>query len=1099
MADDGGNTRVDREEAKPPRKRRKPATRLGKFEFHAKLDNVLGKVLDGKELPREPPGPKLPTRFVLINELGKGAQSSVYAVFDRELNCKAALKFFKGGGEGRGAREARVLSGVEHPNVVRVQDVQITAEKRLYMRMDFIDGPTLRKWVEGRRWREVLGAYVQAGRGLAAAHKAGIIHRDFKPENALVRESDNRVVVVDFGLARGRDDSPEVAVPHDPATSTASQSFPLLDTRSGLMGTIAYMAPEQLTGKQDAVDERSDQFSFCVALYEALDGERPFPSTSYAELVDAVTAGRFKGPPRNTPPWVWRVIRRGLSVDPAQRYPSMNALLHALGNDPRKWFVRSGLFAAGLALAGWGWQAFDDRDERQQRMIAWHKAAEKEAVARKEAAEQMVRDRGDAVTLREAKTVMADDPTRAMALLASLSADSSKWSDTRVRMLVADADYRGVARHVMVLGSAEEPYGLSPDGTMAVTRHHTTGEVSLHLLDEQSRRSLGMAHTGLPVVAFSPDGRFIATQRVPKGVHRWEARSDRPPISVGETSDDHHRILFVGGEAGIVTFGRNPDVVRWHAGGRQVLGGHIEPVDAVAIDTKGRFAATFDGSRKLRLWDLAQGTARSLAGVTAPIAFSPEGTLAVTASAACSELVEGPVTEVRIVDPLSGAHESLCTDSAAPLSSIVFSPDGQRVAAALPGHVKVWELDTGERVDLDRPDEETSELLFATSDVLGSQSHDTTLVIWVLPSERPYVLQGHAGVAHWGRRTDGTIVTYGNEGQIRLWTLPKRSDRPLPGHDDAVLHVAYAGAELLTAGRDGSVRAWPLDGGPDRTLLEGRREVAAMAVDSDGRRVALVRGRGQVVLLDVDGGGEETTLAEREQVFALAWDRGGEAIVIADKSGGVDVLDPTGSVRVTLRGADGYRVRGAQFHADGKRIVTAGWTDDTAISIRVFDVASGEAVLQQELDASVGKDEVDVSGVVAVAFSGDDRSVAITTFQRSVLVWDEEAGPRVVGKHEAQVPGAAFSPDGTLLVTVDEIGVAKLWDVATGFHRTIRFRGPLRAVAFGPTGRFAAVGDARVAFFGRDDLPAEAAALREWVVGATDLEVQRSELDWAAQ
>jgi len=138
--------------------------------------------------------------------------------------------------------------------------------------------------------------------------------------------------------------------------------------------------------------------------------------------------------------------------------------------------------------------------------------------------------------------------------------------------------------------------------------------------------------------------------------------------------------------------------------------------------------------------------------------------------------------------------------------------------------------------------------------------------------------------------------------------------------------------------------------------------------------------------------------------------------------------------------------------------------------------------------------------VVAVAFSADGRRVAITSFHRTVLVWDADGGSRVLGKHDRQAPGADFSPDGSLLVTVDEDGVAKLWDVETGFNRTIQFRQALRAVAFGPDGRkFAAVGDARVAFFGRDDLPTDPVALREWVVAATNLRIEQTELDWAAQ
>ena len=1112
MADDGGGGKPLRDWTKWPKihvvadleevkrtvlevsrapKRRKPPVAGGKFRFHAKLEDVLGKVLDGKEPPREPPGPKLPPRFVLINELGRGAQSSVYAVFDRELNCKAALKFFKGGGEGRGVREAHALSGVEHPNVVRVQDVQQTDEGRLFIRMEFIDGPTLRKWVEGRKWREVLGAYVQAGRGLAAAHKAGLVHRDFKPENALVRDEDQRVVVVDFGLARGRLEKPEVPA-GDPGTSTTSQSFPLLDTTSGLMGTLGYMAPEQFTGKQASVDERTDQFNFCVALYEALDGERPFAGKTVPELMDAVTRGKIKGPPRNAPPWVWRVIRRGLAVDPAQRYPSMNALLAALENDPRKWFMRAGVFALGLALAGGVWQAFEARGERAA-MAEAQRDEEKEARLQQE---RELRERNDTVTLRECMSEREGDPTKAIARLGQLSIDSEFWHDPKLRMLAADIDHRVVARTVVDLGPDEEPYGLSLDGTMAVSRQPTSGEVTLHDLGKRTRRRLDVADTGLPVVEFSADGRFIATQRVPKGVDRWDVASAKKTF-LGESPDEHHRMAFVG-EATIVTFGRHADVILWGAGGKRVLGGHVEQVDAVAFDPAERFAATVDGARQLRLWELGAMKASVVPEAIKPIAFASTGVLAVTASAACSELVEESVTEVRIIDPRTGGVlENLCTDNPEPAASIAFSPNGKRVAVALPGRALVWELGTGERIDLERLDEEAAELRFATDDMLGSRSADTTLVLWKLPSERPYVLRGHVGVKHWAhRKADGTIVTYGQEGTIRVWTLPRRFDRPLSSHAEAVTHVAWAPSDLVTASRDGSVRAWPLDGGAERVLDAGAAEIGALAVAPDGKRIAFVRGRGEVVVAGLAGGAK--TFVEREQVFALAWDRNGQRLAIADKDGGLDVVDAaTGRVLTSVREPDRFKVKGLRFRAGGNEITTVGWLgEDNALSIRVFDAKTGARRLDSPLEAKAG----DVSGAEAVAFDDQDRNIAITTFQRSVVLWNAKTGMRVLGKHDRMVPGVDFSPDGTQLVTVDEDGVAKLWDVESGFGRTIRFRQALRAVAFAPDGEtFAAVGDARVAFFGRDDLPRDAAELQAWTADATNMKVGTTDLVWVTQ
>jgi serine/threonine protein kinase len=216
------------------------------------------------------------------------------------------------------------MAKLSHPNVVTVHDVG-TYKGQLFMALEFVPGQTLARWLstESRSTREILDVFAAAGRGLAAAHQAGLVHRDFKPANVLVG-GDGRVKVTDFGLA----------VTQAPSGSSASPAFlprlPKLTMTGTLLGTPAYMSPEQFSLRES--DAKSDQFSFCVALYEALYGQRPFAGKDAIELAVSVLQGEMRPLPEqsNVPPALRDALLRGLRTDPEARYPSMEALLEDL-------------------------------------------------------------------------------------------------------------------------------------------------------------------------------------------------------------------------------------------------------------------------------------------------------------------------------------------------------------------------------------------------------------------------------------------------------------------------------------------------------------------------------------------------------------------------------------------------------------------------------------------------------------------------------------------------------------------------------------------------------------------------------------------------
>jgi eukaryotic-like serine/threonine-protein kinase len=323
-------------------------------------------------------------RYVILNLVGRGGMGEVYAAYDPQLDRKVALKLLHERAASEAAartarerllREAKAIARLSHPNVVVVHDAGAIDDPihgdRVFLAMEFIEGETVAAWLAAtpRAWREIRDVFAAAGEGLAAAHEAGLVHRDFKPQNVMVGR-DGSVRVMDFGLASDSSvmegsDTPPVDYA---AAGVVPTSHTVALTATGvLLGTPLYMAPEQFLAR--ATDARTDQFSFCVALYEALYGERPFPSQSFPALLEAVVGGRVREPAQKARvrSFLRKLLLRGLETKPAARYPSMRALLEALRYDPlrRRRTLAIGAVVALVALiAAAGMQRMATRGQR---------------------------------------------------------------------------------------------------------------------------------------------------------------------------------------------------------------------------------------------------------------------------------------------------------------------------------------------------------------------------------------------------------------------------------------------------------------------------------------------------------------------------------------------------------------------------------------------------------------------------------------------------------------------------------------------------------------------------------------------------------------
>ena len=341
---------------------------------------VIAAVRDKPRLARGTPSLHLPAitsrslvgtrmgRYELRSLLGAGGMGQVYGAYDAELDREIAVKVLhpelaRGAASlaDRLVRESRLMAKVEHPSVITVYDVGRTDDDAVFIAMELVRGETLGAYLARRRpaWREITALFERAGAGLAAAHAAGIVHRDFKPDNVLVEGDASKIVVTDFGIAMDVVSMAAATIPgggplahgtHPEGTCSLADRVMRLTATGAAIGTPAYMAPEQLDAGE--VDERADVFAFSVSLWEALFGERPFRGKTVDELRAAMKA-RPRAPRSAVPARLIRALEKGLALAPVDRWPDMTSMLRELaGVRATRKRVLLGAGAAGLVGAG---------------------------------------------------------------------------------------------------------------------------------------------------------------------------------------------------------------------------------------------------------------------------------------------------------------------------------------------------------------------------------------------------------------------------------------------------------------------------------------------------------------------------------------------------------------------------------------------------------------------------------------------------------------------------------------------------------------------------------------------------------------------------
>jgi len=738
-------------------------------------------------------GPSAPVkigRYRVLERRGEGAMGAVYAALDERLGRKLAIKLlhphFAGDPTGRARllREAQAMARLRHENVVLIYDVGTHGadDEQVFIAMELVDGCGLDAWLKQapRSLAARLGVFLQAGRALAAAHRAGVLHRDFKPENVLV-DAAGRARVLDFGLARALGEPP-------PGEAEDSLSEPLTRTGS-ILGTPAYMAPEQLRG--DPVDARADQFSFCVALYEALYAERPFAALHRFEPLRIADAPKDS----RVPAALRRALLRGLNEDPAARFPDMDALLAALRppTATRRGWLAGLLLAGGAGIGAWTAAALREPGPG----LDLGRGPEAAAVAldrhaRVQAAELVERRARDSRLTARVHRVLQEDPALASLLLQELGPDEDL---TDLRRQVLAAPLTRVRVPAVISGA------LWFDASGALVLEAEDGP---RRIDRDGRPRPGPAEGPRPIL--DGDGDEAA------GARQWPGPREAPVLR-----RDAHGRLFLG---------------------RTWLRGHEGEIGAVAWSPDGAHVAVGDGAQ-IRVWHRRGrlvGTLSGHEGTVRLLAWSPEGQRLL--SAGDDELPR----VFHLADP--GAGQPL-RGHTGPITAIAWHPDGEEVAtASRDASVRLWTLVPAARLRLPHPGAVHALAWQPGGARLATASDDGHLRIFSLDADEPprTLEQGRTALSlAWS--PDGQRLASAGGARLRVWTAdgePLHDLAPVRRGEDTLAVAWTPAGDLLVAGNDDRLLLLPGGAGPPRPVSGPHAPLLRLVFTPDGRELASV-------------------------------------------------------------------------------------------------------------------------------------------------------------------------------------------------------------------------------------------------------------------
>ncbi len=988
--------------------------------------------------------------YALERVLGEGGMGIVYKARQLSLNRPVAVKMIKAARFAstddlrRFRNEAEAVARLDHPNIVPIFEVG-QFEDQHYFSMKLIAGEGLDQRLEeyASQPRRAAGLMAPMAAAIHHAHQRGILHRDLKPANVLI-DPEGQPHVTDFGLAKQVEGDSEL-------TQTGA-----------VLGTPAYMAPEQTSAKKGAVTTATDVYGLGTILYAMMTGRAPFGGTTVLEILDQVRQ-RSPDPPRSLNPRVPRdlevICLKCLEKEPRRRYASADAMAEDLkrylagepiaarpvGSAARfgMWCRRNPALAAaaGLLVAALVAVALLSllSADRQARLAA----------AETRRADEQTRHAGDEARAAARLEAALGESNRR---LAALNFERGQVAFERgeigpgllwmVESLKKADDARDPAWKQVALAN------------LAARAHRFPRLEGSFTLDRAARQTL-----------FSPDGRLMATGYETTIVRLWDLHSDlaqgQPIVHRGGVDSmafsPDSRILFTGSEDKTARFSESQS-------GKSIppVLDHPAPVDAVAFSPDGKIALTCSQDGTMRLWDAAKGftLARSFGHPSGVVtaSFSPDGRTILTGHRDGTARLWDVGTGARIATPM--VHQDLVFEAS-------FSRDGKTVLTGSNDRTaRVWDAASGRPLvqPLRHQDAFYAVALSPDGKTILTGCRDKRARLWNAATGqavgKPMAHQGWVLAVAFS--PDGKTAATGSlDRTARFWdSTTGEPIGPAMTHEGAVDVVAFSpdGRTLITSSRDRAVRRWQAPAGEatgPSVMRTGR--VLALAFSPDSRTIVIGGHDRTCRLWDADALRPIGKPIEHQgSVGAVAFSPDGTRILTgcSDETARMWEL-ATGLAIGPPMGHKGG-VAAVAFSPDGKRAVT-GSHDHTA---RLWDVATGEAI---------GQPMVHRGTVGAVAFSPDGKAVLTGSLDATARLWDAHSGqpidPPLV--HDDHVTAVAFSPNGKTVLTGSWDGVAQQWDRVTGRpsgppmpHQGREHQYAVSALAYSPDGKTILTGSA---------------------------------------
>ncbi len=1044
-------------------------------------------------------------RYKLLQKIGEGGMGVVYMAEQEEpVRRRVALKIIKLGMDtkqvvARFEAERQALALMDHPSIAKVLDGGATDTGRPYFVMELVQGVPITEFCDRNRLpaEERIKLFIPVCQAIQSAHQKGIIHRDLKPTNILVTLNAGvpMPMVIDFGVAK--------------ATNQKLTEKTYFTDYATMIGTPAYMSPEQAEMSRLDVDTRSDIYALGVLLYELLTGTTPFPekqlrSASYQEMQRIILEEEPERP--STRLSTLQGEQRGSVA--RNRGASELALGRLFGGD-LDWIVMKCL----------------EKDRARRYATANGLAADLQRHLRDEPV--VARPPSTAYRLRKAwrRNKLAFTAAAVMAAALVVGTGVSSWqaivastarnAETEQRLAAERSQQAEKQAHLRAdrlfyvanLNLAQRAWEQNDIGWLRRLLKDTQAfpghGFEWHYWQRQTHlalRTLRGHRQAVTSVAFSPDSRWIVTGSGDQTAKVWEVAS-------GLSADKAGRELLTlkGHIAQIASVAFSPDGQRiatgswdrtakvWDAATGNpllTLTGHIAPVASVAFSPDGQRIATGSWDQTAKVWEAASGnpllTLTGHSDRVASVAFSPDGRRIITGSADAT---------AKVWEAASGRELLTLKGHSDQITSVAFSPDGQRIVTGSEDRTaKVWEAASG--LSADKAGRELLPLKGHRGAIWSvafspdgrrviTGSLDATARVWEAATGRELLtLKGHTDrIWSVAFSPDGQrIVTGSWDATAKVWeaasglSADKAGREPvtLEGHTSWIRAVAFSpdGQRIVTGSGDQTAMVWEAASGKALLPLKGHSaEITSVAFSPDGRRIVTGSGDQTAMVWEAASGNALLTLTgHTDRIWSVAFSPDSRRIVTGSDDQTAKVWEAASGLSADkagreLRTLTGHRgaIWSVAFSPDGRRIVT-GSDDQTAM---VWEAASGLSA------DKAGRALLTLRGhsgpIGSVAFSPNGQRIVTGSQDQTARVWEAASGlsvdkagrelPTLKG-HTRWIRSVAFSPDGQRIVTGSDDQTAKVWEAASG-QELLTLKGhtaPIWSVAFSPDGQRIATG-----------------------------------------